>query len=87
MTSMIPNTNTLYLSNDQLERLKKHKYSAEGTSVTEPFMQVFWRWLVEKIPLWWAPNTMTLVGLIINIISTAILFVYSPDAVTAVSFK
>jgi len=64
----------------QLRRLTEHKYSSQGTSVTEPVMQKFWRWLVEQIPLWWAPNAMTLTGLIINAVSTSILIVYSPDA-------
>ena len=64
----------------QLRRLTEHKYSSEGTSVTEPVMQKFWRWLVEQIPLWWAPNAMTLTGLIINAVSTSILIMYSPDA-------
>ena len=81
---MIPSLNTKYLNDDQLKRLKDHKYSAEGTSVIEPIMQVFWRWIVEKIPLWWAPNAMTLVGLIINIATTGILFIYSPDAISEV---
>ena len=68
-----------YLSSSQLKRLKEHKYSAHGTSVCEPWMQVFWRWLVEQIPKTWAPNTITLVGLLINISTTLILTFYSPD--------
>lgn len=68
-----------YLSSHQLKRLKEHKYSAQGTSVCEPWMQVFWRWLVEQIPKTWAPNTITLVGLLINILTTLILMFYSPD--------
>ena len=68
-----------YLSTGQLKRLKEHKYSATGTSICEPTMQVFWRWLVEQIPTTWAPNTITLVGLLINIFTTLILVFYSPD--------
>ena len=86
MANIIPNIRSIYLNQEQLKRLKNHKYSVEGTSITEPMMQIFWRWLVERIPLWWAPNAMTLVGLIINILTTAILFVYSPDAKSAVRY-
>lgn len=68
------------LTESQLKGLKAHKYSAQGVSLVEPYMQVFWRWLVEQLPLWWAPNAITLVGLIINISSTSLLVYYSPDA-------
>ncbi|CAH1786282.1 unnamed protein product [Owenia fusiformis] len=67
------------LSETKLKRLTEHKYSAEGTSVLDPFMQHFWRWLVEQIPLHWAPNALTLVGLIINITTCLIVMWYSPD--------
>ncbi|ESP04098.1 hypothetical protein LOTGIDRAFT_136765 [Lottia gigantea] len=71
---------TVVLSTHQLQKLSEHKYSAEGTSVLEPGFQVFWRWLVEKVPLWLAPNTITSVGLAVNILTTMILVFYSPDA-------
>ena len=54
----------------QLARLRDHKYSASGTSLSEVFMQPFWRWLVTKVPLWVAPNLLTFVGLLINIFTT-----------------
>ena len=71
---------TEVLTSTQLKRLTEHKYSAEGTSVCEPVMQKFWRWLVEQVPLWWAPNAITLTGLVINVFSTFLLILYSPDA-------
>lgn len=67
------------LSEDQLQRLARHKYSANGVSAVEPYLQPFWRWLVEQIPLWWAPNALTLAGLVINGLTTIILMAYSPD--------
>ena len=73
------------LTPGQLRRLTEHKYSAEGVSLVEPTMQHFWRWLVEQIPLWWAPNALTLVGLIVNVLTTLILVFYSPDAKQEVS--
>ncbi|XP_071099796.1 choline/ethanolaminephosphotransferase 1-like [Haliotis cracherodii] len=68
------------LTSAQLKRLSEHKYSSEGTSILEPPMQVFWRWLIEQIPTTWAPNTLTIVGLFVNILSTLLLVYYSPDA-------
>nr|XP_054761753.1 cholinephosphotransferase 1-like [Lytechinus pictus] len=68
------------LSQPQLKRLKEHKYSAEGKSFAEPVMQVFWCWLVEQIPRTIAPNTITIIGLTANIMSTLILIFYCPTA-------
>lgn len=68
------------LSDAQLKRLAGHKYSAGGVSFLEPCMQPFWRWLVEQIPLWVAPNLLTIAGLILNIATTLILVYHSPDA-------
>lgn len=46
----------------------------------DPYMQVWWEWVVHRLPLWLAPNCMTLGGLLL-VISTAIIFIlYSPDA-------
>ena len=73
------------LSDSQLKRLSEHKYSAGGVSLLEPFLQPFWRWLVEQIPLWVAPNLLTIAGLILNIGTTLILIYYSPDAKSEVS--
>ncbi|XP_021357685.1 choline/ethanolaminephosphotransferase 1-like isoform X1 [Mizuhopecten yessoensis] len=73
---------TDFLTSTQLKRLKEHKYSAQGQSVLEPQMQKFWRWLVEQIPETWAPNTITSVGLLINIVTTLLLLVWSADAKT-----
>lgn len=72
------------LSEDQLQRLARHKYSATGVSAVEPYLQPFWRWLVEQIPLWWAPNALTLAGLAINGLTTVILMAYSPDGLQQV---
>ena len=68
------------LTRSQLQRLIEHKYSAEGCSLLEPKMQIFWRWLVEQVPLWWAPNAITLIGLIMNVASVCVMVYYSPDA-------
>lgn len=69
------------LTQEQLRRLESHKYSSSGTSLTEPVMQIFWRWLVELFPKWIAPNTITIVGLLINIATSLLLMLYCPTAV------
>lgn len=73
------------LSPAQLKRLEEHKYSASGRSLLEPPCQIFWNWLIQQIPIWIAPNTLTIVGLLVNILSTAVLVYYCPTATEEVS--
>ncbi|XP_017753859.1 PREDICTED: cholinephosphotransferase 1 isoform X3 [Eufriesea mexicana] len=70
------------LSPGQLKRLNEHKYSCTTNSFLDGSLQPWWNWLVSKIPLWLAPNLITIVGLIVNIATTLILIYYSPDAKT-----
>ncbi|CAF4966675.1 unnamed protein product, partial [Rotaria socialis] len=68
------------LTEQQLKRLKEHKYASEGTTLLDPFMQIFWKWLVEFCPLWVAPNLLTVVGLAINIGTSVLLMVETNGA-------
>ncbi|XP_066591560.1 cholinephosphotransferase 1 isoform X3 [Prorops nasuta] len=68
------------LSPGQLKRLSEHKYSCMTSSLLDRFLQPWWDWLVSKVPLWLAPNLITVLGLIVNITTTLILVYYSPDA-------
>ncbi|XP_011051256.1 PREDICTED: cholinephosphotransferase 1 isoform X5 [Acromyrmex echinatior] len=70
------------LSTGQLKRLSEHKYSCTSNSILDGFLQPWWDWLVSKVPLWLAPNLITVLGLIVNIVTTLILVYYSPDART-----
>lgn len=67
------------LSAAQLKRLREHKYSAVSVSLLDPILQIWWTWLVTKVPVWLAPNLITVLGLIVNIVSSLILIFYSPD--------
>lgn len=75
------------LNERQLHRLTEHKYRSAGNTLLDPVMQKFWNWFITKIPLWMAPNLMTLVGLIVNAVTTIILVLYSPDGKQPVSMK
>lgn len=68
------------LSAAQLRRLEEHRYSAAGVSLLEPPLQVYWTWLLQWIPLWMAPNSITLLGLAINLLTTLVLISYCPTA-------
>ena len=69
------------LNLQQLKRLESHKYSSSGSSITEPMMQIFWKWLVELFPLWIAPNAITIIGLAINVATSLLLMFYCPTAI------
>lgn len=73
------------LSPAQLKRLEEHKYSASGRSLFEPPCQIFWNWLIQQIPTWIAPNTLTIAGLLVNILSTVVLVYFCPTATEEVS--
>ncbi|XP_031569116.1 choline/ethanolaminephosphotransferase 1-like [Actinia tenebrosa] len=68
------------MNDEQLKRLSQHKYSSQCSTVLDPFFQIYWRWLVEQIPLWVAPNLLTVLGLIANVITSFILMYYCPQA-------
>lgn len=78
--NFIANTMCEKLNETKLKRLGEHRYSSSGSTFLDPIMQRFWNWFVIKLPLWWAPNCMTLIGLASNIITALILVYYSPDA-------
>lgn len=67
------------LSAPQLRKLSEHKYSCCSSSLLDPLLQPWWNWLVAQTPLWLAPNLITIVGLILNIVTTLILICYSPN--------
>lgn len=73
------------LSAVQLRRLADHKYSSSGRSLLEPPCQLYWNWLVQQIPTWVAPNTLTITGLLVNVITTIMLVYYCPTATEEVS--
>lgn len=73
------------LNDRQLKRLAEHKYSAECVSILDPTLQVYWRWLVQQLPMWIAPNTLTVSGLAINVVTSLILISYCPQAKGEVS--
>lgn len=69
------------LGPDQLRGLARHRYRApEGRSLTDPYLEPLWRWVMEQTPTWWAPNTLILVGLIVNGATTFLLMVFCGDA-------
>ncbi|KAJ6659991.1 hypothetical protein lerEdw1_018188 [Lerista edwardsae] len=73
------------LSAAQLKRLEQHRYSATGRTLLDGLLQPYWAWLVERAPLWLAPNTITLAGFVLNLAPTLLLIAYCPTATEEVS--
>ena len=69
------------LCKSQLQKLSEHKYSAQGSSISEPLLQPFWRYVVELMPLWLAPNAITILGLFVNIVTSVYIIYLCPTAV------
>ena len=67
------------LSSSQLKRLNDHKYSCTSSSLLEPYLQPWWNWVVSQIPIWLAPNLITIMGLFVNIFTSIILIFLKPD--------
>ncbi|XP_072211997.1 cholinephosphotransferase 1 isoform X1 [Excalfactoria chinensis] len=74
------------LSPAQLKRLEQHRYSAAGRSLLEPWLQPYWGWLVERLPLWLAPNAITLGGLLLNCFTALPLIASCPTAAEQAPF-
>lgn len=64
----------------QLQKLKEHKYNAHGSSIMEKFLQPFWKYVVELMPLWVAPNLITITGLAVNVATSLLVMYFCPRA-------
>ena len=69
----------LVLSPSQLRGIKDHKYNAEGVSIGDALLQVYWNWLVKLVPLWIAPNLITFTGFVVNIATSTPIIVTDPN--------
>jgi hypothetical protein len=54
-----------YITEDGLKNIKNHKYQPGEYSAIDNLLNPFWVWIVEFLPMWMAPNLVTLLGLII----------------------
>lgn len=71
------------LNQEQIKYLNvtEYRYNASAGSILEIlFLQKFWTWLSNFIPLYVAPNTITAIGFFINLFCCSLMIYYSPDA-------
>jgi len=77
----------LFVSETDLDNLRRWKYSVADNSITTIIFTPFWNWLVSYVPRECAPNVLTLAGFLCIILSFAIGSTYrhSHPLLTAVS--
>lgn len=67
-----------FLSEEDLKNLDLYEYHGGEYSYIDKLMNPFWLKVAYAFPTWFAPNLITLTGLIINIIAALLVAVYDP---------
>ncbi|KAH7313517.1 hypothetical protein B0I35DRAFT_480195 [Stachybotrys elegans] len=82
---MAPNTKQAVaecISDDALIHLRSYKYSAVDLSpVSKYILGPWWNTFVKILPLWLAPNMVTLLGFVFILANVALLAIFMPDLV------
>jgi len=69
-----------YIKDSDIKALKKYKYSSVDKSLIQKYiLNPYWCWLVEKVPLWVAPNLITLSGFMFMVVSVCLLVFYGSN--------
>ncbi|KAK4449321.1 Cholinephosphotransferase 1 [Podospora aff. communis PSN243] len=70
------------VSDDALMHLKTYKYSAVDKSpISHYILRPYWNAFVELLPLWLAPNMVTLLGFFCILFNVGLLVIFMPDLV------
>ena len=68
-----------YIRPEALGNLKFYKYSCfDASYLTKYIMQPYWSAMINLVPLWIAPNLVTLIGSSALVINTLIAYIYFP---------
>jgi ethanolaminephosphotransferase len=70
------------LSEDALIHLKSYKYSSVDKSLLSNYvLKHYWNAVVKLLPLWLAPNMVTLLGFFCILLNIGVLYIFIPDLV------
>ncbi|KAL1979803.1 hypothetical protein VTN96DRAFT_5188 [Rasamsonia emersonii] len=70
------------LSDDALVHLKSYKYSSVDKSfISRYILKHYWNAVVELLPLWLAPNMVTLLGFFFIVVNVVLVEIFMPDLV------
>jgi len=67
-----------YLDRDALAGLDRYEYKGGAYTAVDRLLNPFWAWFAEQLPLWLAPNCVTLLGFLLLISVFALVAVYDP---------
>eukprot|EP00922_Rhytidocystis_sp_ex-Travisia-forbesii_P070565 GHVS01105393.1.p1 GENE.GHVS01105393.1~~GHVS01105393.1.p1 ORF type:complete len:404 (+),score=35.86 GHVS01105393.1:19-1230(+) len=67
-----------YIRRRGLEELKNYQYKSAGYTLGDRLLNYWWERAVKFVPLWVAPNVLTLLGFFAAIFSFTLLLFYSP---------
>jgi phosphatidylglycerophosphate synthase len=68
----------VYLTPVGRQGLNVYKYKSGGYTPLDTLLNAFWQWCVTFVPLWVAPNVITLLGLLCNVAGCAVMLYSSP---------
>lgn len=67
-----------YLREKDLASLDHYVYHGADYTLVENLLNPFWTWFASFFPSWMAPNMITLIGLIINVVSSIAVLIHDP---------
>lgn len=74
----------VWISDAQVPNLARYKYKGEDKSLVSRYVLTpYWRSLVQMLPMWMAPNLVTLIGFAPIIFNVITMFWYAPDLESA----
>jgi ethanolaminephosphotransferase len=69
-----------YADESKLHHLREYSYHGEDHSLLANYVfQPFWRWAAEFLPLWLAPNLITLLGLFAMVLGYVVVAFHLPE--------
>merc|ERR1712018_376851 len=68
------------LNRHQTQKLQQHKYNSVSLSVADAYLQPWWNFVVGLLPMWLAPNLITIIGLAINVFTSLVHLYFCPTA-------
>jgi len=68
------------LNRHQTQKLQQHKYNSVSLSVADAYLQPWWNFVVGLMPMWLAPNLITIIGLAINVFTSLVHLYFCPTA-------
>ncbi|KEI38555.1 uncharacterized protein L969DRAFT_95630 [Mixia osmundae IAM 14324] len=69
-----------YLDQEHLLALREYRYSAVDLSpVSRYILRPWWEWVAARMPIWLAPNAITLIGFMAIVFNVICVIVFLPD--------